>query len=140
MEASEGRSEDRFCYMMVNFKAEQKINTYIGEGKDPYEDVLLHNSGRAKDSKSTRSAAPNWELNMIIGPFKNSGDACKFVEPWRVNSRGILSRRKRGMELARLQNLTCWDKEERDTESGPSNQKPSHKINNKHLTNQHEKE
>ena len=101
-----------FCFMMVNFIPNQKINTFIAETSNPFQMVNLHNKRQAKSSKTTKSAAPNWELNMIIGPFNNNIDnASKFALKWRSRSRGIISRRTRGKYLAKKQNLICWDKE-----------------------------
>ncbi len=108
---NEIRNDKFFCFMMVNFIPNQKINTYIAETQNPYQSVILHNKGNAKCSKSTKSAAPNWELNMIIGPFNYIEEAFDFAKDWKSNSRGIPSRRKRGQDLAREKDLICWDKE-----------------------------
>ncbi len=114
IEESDNETEKNkiFCFMMVNFIPNQKINTFIAETPNPFEAVNLHNKGQAKSSKSTRSAKPNWKLNMIIGPFNNNTDkASKFASKWRSRSRGIISRRTRGKYLAKKQNLICWDTE-----------------------------
>ena len=104
-----GPSLPFFSFMMVNFMANQKINTFIGECYDPFSKVVYHNEGRAGTSKTTRSAAPHWKLNMIIGEFRTEKEAQDFSKDWRVKSRGILSRRGRGKDLARTSNvLICW--------------------------------
>lgn len=96
-----------FCYMMINLQPLQKTNTFIEVSCDPFKTVENHNNSAIK---STQPAAPNWILDMIIGPFDQIQKASLFVKLWRDKSRGINSRRKRGIKLACDQKLTCWDR------------------------------
>ncbi len=106
-------NEERWwwCYMMVNFMPDQKINTFICESQHPNTTVDEHNHGNVKGSKSTKSAAGNWILDMIIGPFDTRQDSMEFAKTWRKNSRGIPSRKRRGRDLAKESNKTCWDRD-----------------------------
>jgi hypothetical protein len=101
----------RFCYLMINLLPNQKINTYIGESGHPFQSVIDHNEGRARASKSTKSAAPHWKLEMIVGEFADQPSAVTFANSWRANSRGIVSRRKRGHALAKLHGKTRYDRQ-----------------------------
>lgn len=117
MERVTGKEEEEeqeqplyWCYMMVNFMPDQKINTFIGESELPPLMVTRHNQRRVKGSKSTKSAAGSWILEMIIGPFPDIDKASQFGKNWRSNSRGIPSRRKRGRTLANQQRFITYDR------------------------------
>ncbi len=99
-----------WCFMMVNFEPNQKINTHISDSKSPPVTVAKHNAGQVKGSKSTKAAAGSWILDMIIGPFLTSEAASRFAQRWRSNSRGIQSRRKRGLMLSHEERLTCYNR------------------------------
>ena len=99
-----------FCFMMVNWQPEQKINTWIEETINPTLSLKLHNKKIAPKSKYTKSAAGFWKLEMIVGEFKDFESASKFVHGWKQQSRGIRSRRERGIDLANKNKLVCWDK------------------------------
>lgn len=98
-----------FAYMMVNFKAEQKINTYIGKSRNPVEKVSEHNAKKTKGAKSTKQAAGSWKIYMIVGPFPTKSASSKFRDEWKANSRGIPSRAKRGENLAHENDMKVWD-------------------------------
>jgi hypothetical protein len=105
------RSMPWFCFMIVNFRPEQKINTWIEESLNPFISLKLHNNKGVILRKCTKSAAGSWELEMIIGPFYDWESATEFVSAWKLQSRGITSRRERGKQLAAEMGLTCWDQE-----------------------------
>lgn len=98
-----------WCYLMVNFQPEQKINTYIGKTKDPPKKVEEHNQRKAKGQKTTKAAAPYWSLEMIIGPFNDKGSAIEFRDKWKQKSRGIQSRRQRGLDLSDEYHVEVFD-------------------------------
>ena len=98
-----------FCYMMINLDQNQKTNTFIEVSRDPFATVNKHNNGGVRNSKTTQSGAPDWILSLIIGPFVKEEDATSLAEKWRGKSRGIRSRRNKGMTLALDKKLTCWD-------------------------------
>ena len=100
----------RFCYLLINLLPNQKINTFIGESGNPFESVRDHNDPRKRASKSTKSAAPHWKLEMIVGEFGDQPSAVTFASSW-ANSRGIRSRRKRGHALAKLHGKTRYDRQ-----------------------------
>ena len=98
-----------FAYMLANYDPSQKINTYIGKSRNPNKKVTLINQKKTKGSKSTRQAAGNWELQMIIGPFVEKQESINFREHWKQQSRGIKSRIQRGITLAKEYDKMCWD-------------------------------
>jgi len=98
-----------FAYMIANYVASQKINTYIGKSRDPFIKLDMINQKKAKGAKSTRQAAGHWNLEMIVGPFLRKDESAQFRELWKQKSRGIPSRRQRGKDLAGNYNKICWD-------------------------------
>jgi hypothetical protein len=161
-----------FCYMMVTFSHREKINTYIGKSRDPFDKVRQHNDKNGRQGNKQQSShnnqsdissietsdiddkriyesetsspfskqqqqkemipsSPNtntdnysenrrrqqqqqqdagkWKLEMIIGPFEDQKKAIEFKELWRKKSRGIKSRRARGIDLAKEEDKTTWD-------------------------------
>ncbi len=99
-----------FCYLMINYRVESKINTFIDTSVHPFRTVEEHNKGSTERANGTRSAAPNWELSVILGPFRSESDADAVATRWR-NNRGIGSRRERGIDIAREKGVICWDRE-----------------------------
>ena len=100
-----------FSFLMVNFKPQQKINTFIGFGRNPPKKVEKYNAGRGKESKVTKKGAPLWMLHVIVGPFENEDDAKDFADCWKENSRGIPSRTERGRKLAEEKGFIYWKEE-----------------------------
>lgn len=104
-----GREMAYWCYLMINFNVYQKTNTHVGMSRNPVKKVEKHNEKKLKGSKSTKAAAGSWELNAIVGPFKEKLDAKGFKIEWNLHSRGIDSRRNRGMQLCIANNLDWYD-------------------------------
>lgn len=99
----------KWCYLLINFLPEQKINTHIGLSENPFIALHLHNKGKVKGSKRNKNALGKWILEMIIGPFTEE-EGAKFTDQWKKKSRGIESRRNRGEFLAKQLNLKCYDR------------------------------
>lgn len=99
-----------YCFMMVNWSAEQKINTWIEESIQPLLSLELHNGKKAFNSKYTQSAAGSWKIELIIGSFDNIDEAHRFVLDWKDQCRGVPSRRQKGIHLAQINKLICWDR------------------------------
>ncbi len=121
-EEEEEMSSKWWCYLLINFKPYEKINTFIDESMYPDIMVNEHNKGKVKGTKSTKSAAGHWELDMIIGPFPNEEDAQKFTKQWKNNSRGIPSRQNRGIELSneyKGYNIICYNRSNHNTKTLP---------------------
>ncbi len=108
-EKAQNADREYFAYMLANYDAAQKINTYIGKSRDPFLKVDLINEKMTRGARSTRQAAGNWRLEMIVGPFVTKKESVYFRELWKQKSRGILSRLERGMNLAEIHKKTCWD-------------------------------
>jgi len=77
--------------------------------------VVLDSSSWGAMSSTEKNS--NWEIEMVVGPFLNPKGARDFSVNWRTNSRGILSRRHRGLVIfkAYLEShpgttVNCFDK------------------------------
>ncbi len=98
-----------FVFLMVNNLPDIKTNTYVDMSTTPRRRFVLLNSGSIKNVRNTKPAQGKWQLNMIIGPFNEKKNAKSVMEFWRNKSRGMKSRRKRGIELAKQNNVVCYD-------------------------------
>jgi hypothetical protein len=73
---------------------------YVGMSRHPLH-RLAYNQNRAAGwrvgSKSTKSIAPHWQLEMVVGPFYNGqGDA--FKNGWRKGARRFRRRVRFGVD------------------------------------------
>lgn len=107
---SDIKKEEWFCYLMINFYPNTKTHTHVGKSREPVKKVKEYNKGTIKNARQTNTATGYWELEMIIGVFDKKADAIEFRDLWKSNSRGIKSRRQRGIDLAIKHKKTCWDK------------------------------
>lgn len=102
-----------FSYLMVNDCKTTKTHSYVGKDKKPKKKVERHNSGEVRNprARSTKGAVGHWKLNMVLGPFEDKDKAISVRDEWQADCRGIASRRKKGMDLARKYEVTCFDSE-----------------------------
>ncbi len=101
---------------MANFDGSQKTLTHVGRSRNPIRKVHLHNT-KSLQTKSTRAAAGLWKLELMCGPLKSRLDGMTVKNLWK-RSRGVKSRRQRGISLALEWGLKCWDT--RYNEKSPS--------------------
>lgn len=120
-----------FCYLMVCAEPNltTKTMTHIGiftaifllrlnffgisgKSRNPFQKVQEYNNKKGRGSRSSKKGLMYWELSMMIGPFysKEMAESAKTI--WNT-SRGIESRRSRGMKLTSDLKVTCWDKEKK---------------------------
>lgn len=75
-----------FAYLMTAPGSHRRqTGTYIGLSSNPIRRLKCQNRELPAGAKSTRGCAPNWRLELVIGPFHRGGD--QFVQSWRRNSR-----------------------------------------------------
>lgn len=92
----------------------QKLNYEFDENSD-YFKVLFGDNGNISEAISNNiSLNGSWEIELIIGPFDETS-ANEFTKLWTSKSRGIDSRRERGLEIFREKmmldpNLKCYNK------------------------------
>lgn len=83
---------------------------YIGLSHHPFH-RLMYNQNREPGwrvgSKSTKCIAPNWQLEMVIGPFMGFGGE-QFKERWRKGARRFRHRIRFGIEQSRKLNLRVY--------------------------------
>lgn len=92
----------------------QKINYVFDEENDNFGVYKNSNPNVLETSSSNRSSNGYWEIELIIGPFEEHS-AIEFTKLWTSKSRGIDSRRQRGLEIFRQKlesdiNLKCYNK------------------------------
>ncbi len=110
--SNEKDDKDWFCYLMKQLGGPCKNEANIKVATEAFTDVYRHNVGEIND-KSTKPARGLWQVEMIIGPFGNENAASVFRREWMEESRGIESRRQRGIKLAEsyvYAPIRCYDK------------------------------
>lgn len=98
-----------FCFLMVTTQQKQKVNTSIEFGTDPLF-VLQQKNKNKRDYSSDGEDTEPWKLELVVGPFPDQKKGQKFQKKWKKDSRGIPSRRKKGIELALALGLEVFDK------------------------------
>lgn len=99
----------RFLYLMstVSHKT-SRIRNRIGDASNPFKRILEQNrvSGHKGGSKATRSGAPNWKLELVIGPFVKG--LTRFRMQWEHQTRELNARILKGIRRARAQRVRFW--------------------------------
>lgn len=97
------------CSVPTSVSAAKRNFTHIGMSREPIHKVVRHNEGRVNSGKrSTRTSAPHWRLEELIGPFDTRNQARRFQRRWFRNTKGVKLRLERGVELARVHNRVCY--------------------------------
>jgi hypothetical protein len=95
------RERQHYCYLIANDlpKEQVKTHTYIGCSREPLRRVRTHNRELPGGPKNTKAAGElhAWRLRLVIGPI--AANAKVFKKQWRMRSRGITSRARRGLAL-----------------------------------------
>jgi hypothetical protein len=96
----------RFVYLM-SCVGKEKLS-YVGYATDPFQRLRSQNRelGTTGGSKGTRSGAPHWRLEMIVGPFFSFGRT--FKHTWRRKSRGLDGRVIFGRTWAKKMHRRLW--------------------------------
>jgi hypothetical protein len=63
----ESYAGEHFVYLMTH-SVPAKIHSFVGFTTNPLTELFLHNRRRSVD-RNTCSAAPHWELDIVLGPF-----------------------------------------------------------------------
>jgi hypothetical protein len=86
---------------------------YIGKSRHPLHRVCSHNrkTGYRVGAKITKSGAPNWQPELIIGPFFDGG-ASAYKELWRKAFRNVKRRLIGGVALATRYKLPMYVRDE----------------------------
>lgn len=93
------RSPRRKAPLFVYLISSKQTNIYIGISKDPFSSVETHNrNGAPCGPKGTRSGAPHWRIELIVGPFYRG--AKQFKKEWRLQSRKLVPRIVHGVAKA----------------------------------------
>ena len=87
------RKRPMFVYLMSSGSS-----PFIGLASDPMRRVLSHNRLLPSGAKATRSGAPDWRVQLIIGPFYRGG--ARFKREWCHRSRRLHPRIAHGIGKA----------------------------------------
>jgi len=92
-------NEKFFCYLFVNTLKTQKLTTFMDYSKNPFKSLA--------DFNKTKNGIHNvyWKMGTIIGPFSDQKKCKIFCNMWKKKSRGIKSRKMRGILLTILYNI-----------------------------------
>lgn len=99
----------RFLYLMSTVsKKSTRLRNRIGDASNPFKRVLEQNRepGHQGGAKATRSGAPNWRLELVIGPFRKG--TTLFKTQWEHQTRELTARIVKGIRRARVQRITFW--------------------------------
>lgn len=84
---------------------------YIGLSRHPFH-RLCYNHNRKKGwkvgSKATKSIAPHWVPEMVIGPFMHGLQGERFKEQWRRGARQFRRRVRFGCSEAKSRSMTVY--------------------------------
>lgn len=104
-----------FVYMITDRPSEchdiesiNKCRAYIGKSRHPLHRICSHNRlpGYRVGAKITKPGAPNWQAELIVGPFYNG--ASEYKNLWRNNYRNVVRRIIGGVTLATEHGLTMY--------------------------------
>ena len=84
-----------------------KTDSHIGYTTNPITNVYLHN-GRFIIDRNTSQAAPNWELDIVMGPFVCRMAAYNCANAWVNGTRGKESKRAKAEFLSGVYNVNIY--------------------------------
>lgn len=104
------KSRPWFVFLMINFLPSTKTNTHVDFSRRPRRRWHRLNTGKIKSARNTKPAENHWELEMVLGPIQSKRQAQEMANNWKARSRGLKSRRDKGIVIAQDGGLVCWDK------------------------------
>lgn len=115
-----------WCYLAINFDRDEKTNTHIEKSRYPvikfWRWMIVE---KKKGTKRKKKEDPqkdqgedgnNWILELVIGPFSDDTTSESFKQRWIKESRGIIPRREKGIEMAKEFDLIVYDMEVKKAE------------------------
>lgn len=105
-----------FCMLYINHDITEKIKTEILFSQYPFE--ALENLNQKKKQKTNKELTEQqlWNIFMIIGPFGTMEESEDFHLKWKSKTRGVISRMRRGVELAALQDVNVFVETKKQSE------------------------
>jgi hypothetical protein len=83
---------------------------YIGISRLPFHRLLFQQNrapGWKVGSKATKSIAPHWCVELVMGPFP-CGKGVEFKKTWRRSSRRFIRRVRQGVQMAVNANIPIY--------------------------------
>jgi hypothetical protein len=99
-----------YTFLMTHSLKGKKTSAHIGYSKNPMYDLYLHNN-LIENDRTTNTAAPDWILDMVLGPFSCLNKAIECSKEWVDNTRGKPSKRKKAYLLSRLYNVNLYTRQ-----------------------------
>lgn len=96
-----------YAFLMTHPLHGKKTSANVGYSTNPTYDLYLHNNLLIND-RTTSAAAPYWILDIVLGPFISIEKAIECCSEWVSNTRGIESKRKRAVLLARIYAVSLY--------------------------------
>jgi hypothetical protein len=84
-----------------------KTDSHIGYTPNPIANVYMYNEKFIFD-RSTSMAAPNWELDIVMGPFICKKAAHNCANAWVNGTRGKESKRSKALYLSSVYNVNIY--------------------------------
>jgi hypothetical protein len=84
-----------------------KTDSYVGHTTNPIAEVYRHNNKLTID-RNTCMAAPNWKLDIVLGPFICKEAAIDCGRAWVNGTRGKESKRAKAPFLASAHNVNIY--------------------------------
>lgn len=88
-----------FCYLVKQLGGFSKNEANIKMASNPYYDMGSHHVGDTND-KTAKLGKGFWQIEMIIGELDDEKEADQVRQNWLSTSRGLPSRRERGIKIA----------------------------------------
>lgn len=115
-----------FCSLFITTKQNQKVNTSIEISQDPRLLLAEKNKKKINYSSDGEEKEP-WKHELIVGPM-NKETAIKFQAKWKNQSRGIASRKRKGIEMAIENKFEIGDQRKDSLENSSTEEDVNSKI------------
>lgn len=96
-----------YFVFLMSHSVVSKTDSHIGYTTNPITSVYNHNE-RIFPDRNTSLAAPNWELDIVMGPFICKEEAIDCSRAWVNGTRGKVSKREKAPYLSRAYNVNMY--------------------------------
>jgi hypothetical protein len=98
-----------FLYLISHNRKDIKTHTYIGCVEDFVSRLHQHNGQINGGPRITKRAAGSWDPVIVLKlPTDRTFKSKEIKREWKQTSRGLESRIRKGLSLAKKYNLTCY--------------------------------
>lgn len=97
----------RYFVYLISHSVISKTDSHVGFSTNPLVDVYCHNQKLLID-RNTCMAAPNWGIDVVLGPFTSKEAALACGRAWVSRTRGKEPKRKKAGFLASIFNVDMY--------------------------------